>query len=117
MAKILLAEADTDLREILSKVLKDSGHTVTDVRSGEKALELTGKFDLAVIDLTMGRMNGLETMDGLRKVHPNLKVIISSGYAGEAESAINRGAIAFIAKPFTTREMLNLVSSLLQPPA
>ena len=81
---LLLIEDEPVLRKIVANSLTRLGFTVLAAKDGVEAVEVfrqhQGEFRLVLSDLTMPRMDGWETLAALRKLAPNLPVILSSGY-------------------------------------
>jgi len=113
MKRILLVDDEAIVRESVSEWLRDEGYFVACAESGEKALELalTEAFEVAVIDLRMPGIDGIETTKRLKAVHPQVKVIIITAY-GSIENAVlamKSGADDFLAKPFTMDKLLRAI--------
>jgi hypothetical protein len=116
---ILLVEDNLMVLEMVRDLLTGCGHTVLATDNPEEACSLARENSTAVkmlvSDVVMPRMNGPELYDRLRDIIPGLKVLFMSGYAnnvtvhnGTLEEGVN-----FIAKPFTSEELMRRVSSLL----
>lgn len=95
----------------VSMLLESIGHTVTQTTQGEEVLNIVergGAFDLAILDLTVRQgMGANEIARPLRKLSPNLKLIVTSGYDGD-EVLSNYAAHGFdgsLPKPFTLDEL------------
>ncbi len=117
MAKILLIEDQESYRETLEAGLSE-GHEVRAVGSGERALELAAadSFDLAITDLKLGGMSGIEVIRKLKRIDPYLEIIVMTAY-GTVESAVEamkEGAYDYITKPFNLDEFQLLVSNALE---
>jgi DNA-binding NtrC family response regulator len=120
MAKILVIDDDTLIVSYLERILQGAGHKVVTVARGIDAVSQfeVQRPDLVVIDVWMPGQDGFETMRSIRNFDPHSKVIACSGhpsYYGRrvAEVAAERGANAFMAKPFTAQEFLDLVARVL----
>ena len=74
-----------------------------------------GKIDLVILDMIMPGMSGSQTFDKIKEIHPEAKVLLSSGYSieGKARKIINRGCCGFIQKPFTMNELSAKLQNLL----
>ncbi|NQU09436.1 response regulator [bacterium] len=112
--RILLVDDDADFRESLQMLLEQLGHQVKAVGNGAKAVRLFGvlkdETDLILLDYFMPGMNGEETLCHLRRLKPDVKVVLLSG-ADElrirrvfADHALN----AYLRKPFVNQEMLDV---------
>ncbi|MCL9773619.1 response regulator [Vibrio methylphosphonaticus] len=102
--RLLLAEDDTDLREVLTEALIAEGFDVTSCENAEDALD-TAKaqpFDLALLDVVMSGMTGIDALITLRRFQPNIGVIITTAFATVdiAVDAMKKGADEFLTKPF-----------------
>src|SRR4051794_31707276 len=94
---ILLVDDEAGLRRTVRTVLETLGHQVAEARDGPQALELLshGRYDLAFLDLRLGREQGLDLLPELIRVTPNLDVIIITAFATvqTAVEAMRRGAL------------------------
>lgn len=121
MANILVADDDTQMREMITEALKIAGYTVEGVSNGTEALDLLKKkeFDLAIIDIVMPEKDGIGMMRELRRDYPKLKFFAISGggrigptqYLEVAESL---GASRTFVKPFERKEMMKAVAEILK---
>lgn len=119
MAKILIADDDSEIRVTLQKLLQMVGHEVELARDGlEASRQLASEpFDLLVTDIVMPNQEGLESILAARRNHPNLALIAMSGGGRERTESYLRmaesfGAQAVFRKPFSPREMLAKVDEL-----
>ncbi len=116
---ILVADDDEDILALVKAVLERSGHEVVAVGDGAEALATvrTRKPDLAVLDITMPQVDGLEVLRRLRADAETaaLPVVLLSAQAQEAdiERGFVTGASAYIKKPFSPRELVTRVAQLL----
>ena len=119
MARLLVAEDDTDLRLLLRLVLHRAGHQVSEARDGVEALEAMSRetFDVVLLDNLMPRMSGIEVLEAvqlLRRAERPLMVVISAlATRSDIRSYYVRGADDFLAKPFATEELVDKVQMLL----
>jgi signal transduction histidine kinase/CheY-like chemotaxis protein len=99
--RILLVEDNEEVGEFAHSLLSEIGHQVEWVRSGEEALELIeGRdFDVVFSDVVMPGMSGLELAEALRRSHPELSVILTTGYSDEI-AATGAGGRPVILKPY-----------------
>jgi NtrC-family two-component system response regulator AlgB len=102
---ILVIDDDASLRRTLKITLETMGHVVTEASDGTRALDLLGHrlFDVAFLDLHLGREAGLDVLSGLLNLAPGLHVIVITAYATieSAVEAMRRGAFDYLPKPFT----------------
>jgi YesN/AraC family two-component response regulator len=114
--KILICDDEEGVRESLRLILEDD-HDLSFATNGSEAIEKIKKHpaDLVILDIKMPKMSGLETLKKLKKVSPNTKVIIASGYKSveAANEAIKSGASDYIVKPFDTSQILSSINSIL----
>src|SRR5204863_5502762 len=107
---ILVVDDEEIMREILETLLTREGYQVRLASSGEEGLELARAlpFDAAVVDIMMPGLNGIETLDELKRADEDLAVIIITAYASveSAISAMKSGAFDYITKPFKNDEVL-----------
>lgn len=123
-ARILLVEDERDLREILSAALSKEGHEVLVSGNGREALGIvkSNKIDLLLSDVVLGDFNGVELLNGVKRVDPLLPVVLMSGYGTirTAVEAMKLGAFDYLAKPFELEELKRSVERALesrqQPP-
>jgi two-component system response regulator (stage 0 sporulation protein F) len=114
---ILIVDDEEGLREGLSKLLESEGYAVLSAESGEQALQILQQshIDLVLTDMRMPGMDGIELLKKIRERHPNVGVIILTGY-GQIESyieAMNFGAIEYVSKPFKVNELKFIVNKVL----
>ncbi len=71
--------------------------------------------DMVLLDMVMPEMGGGETYDRLKKINPDMKALLSSGYSidGEAKEILNRGCDGFIQKPFSMKELSQGIREIL----
>lgn len=113
--QILLAEDDDGLREILQEYLNKAGRVLHSNKDGQEAIEaLKGAFfDLVITDLMMPGADGIQILKEAKRLHPDVMVIIMTGYASldTAIQAIRGGAYDYIRKPFKLDELEIMVSN------
>ena len=115
---ILVVDDEEIMREILETLLTREGYDVKLASSGEEGLELARAlpFDAAVVDIMMPGINGIETLDELRRFDEDLAVIIITAYASveSAISAMKSGAFDYITKPFKNEEVLVVIRNAME---
>jgi len=115
---ILIIDDEPGLRDFLSQELSREGYQVMTAAGGRQAFHLLKehRFHLAVCDLNMPDMGGLQVLDGLRKTDAEMEVIMMTGYGTIeiAVSAMKKGAYDFIQKPFGLEEFLALVEKSIE---
>lgn len=117
MARILVVEDDPSMNEILVETLSDEGHEVKSALEGKIAIKLAERkpFDLAISDVRLPGMDGVETLTCLKKHDPQLKCIIITGYASADTPvrAIRLKVDDYLFKPFSLEYFLNIVRRVL----
>lgn len=113
---ILLADDEAAVRSLVARILAEEGYCVLEAEDGAHALDLlTGPEGAAVVlvvsDIVMPRMGGRELAGGIARLRPGLPVLLVSGYDDHA-GQLPEG-VAFLAKPFSPRELRVLVAALL----
>jgi len=123
VARVLIAEDDTAVREFVSRALAHGGHEVETVNDGLEALSvLDGEaFDLLITDIVMPNLDGIELALKVAKEHPAMPVLLMTGYAAERQRAHNLDELIqdVITKPFTLREICDAAEAALatrEPP-
>ena len=110
---VLVVDDEKIMREILESLLTREGCTVTLASSGEEAVEIakTTPFDVAVVDIMMPGIDGIQTLEALKQIDQNLPVIIITAYGTAANTrlAFKSGAFDFIEKPFKNDDVLVVV--------
>jgi CheY-like chemotaxis protein len=115
--KILIVDDSQELLEVICEYLETSGYTVQKTTASLDALRLveTTGYDVIVSDIHMPVMDGLELMARIKCRHPGLPVVLITGYSvSEARKiALEKGADAFVAKPFHMKELIDVLAGLL----
>jgi len=112
---ILIVDDEADIRELISGILDDEGYETRTAKDSDTALaEIEARRpSLIILDIWLqgSRLDGLEILEVVKKLHPELPVVIISGHGNieTAVSAIKLGAYDFISKPFETDKLLILV--------
>jgi DNA-binding NtrC family response regulator len=106
---LLIVEDDPDFRETCARWMVRKGHSVATAANGHEALELCDRrtFDVAVVDMNMPGLTGLEVLDRMKSAQAETEVIILTGQ-GTIESAVNAmklGACDYLTKPFPLDEL------------
>lgn len=108
---ILLVDDEDVILEVNEKIMQSLGYKVLSANSGKGAVEIykqnQDKIDIVVLDMIMPDIGGGEAYELLRKINPDAKVILSSGYSinGQASEILARGCRGFIQKPFNITDL------------
>lgn len=117
MAKVLLIDDDAELVELLKEYLEQDGFEVAAAHDGETGLAhaLTGAFEIAVMDVMMPRMNGVETLRQLRAKSP-LPVLMLTARGDDTDRilGLELGADDYVPKPCTPRELSARIRAILR---
>ena len=101
--RVLIVDDEVAYAALLAKRMQLRGMVTRPVNGGQAALQALrgGEFDVALLDLKMENMDGIETLKVFRVIDPELKVIILTGHGGEAEAkqCITLGAFDYLLKP------------------
>ena len=111
--KILIVDDEPDIALILKLQLEDAGYRTVRARDGMDALECLARetFELILLDIKMPRMDGMQVLGRIMEKHGNDAVIMMTAHGNEdiAVDAMKKGAIDYIAKPFSTEEIVKKV--------
>ena len=116
---ILLVDDEVQVLAVCTRMLEILGYAVLEAKNGRGAVEIykanKDKVDLVLLDMIMPDMGGGEAYDRMKKINPNVKVLLSSGYSieGQATEILERGCDSFIQKPFDLKELSGKVGELL----
>lgn len=101
--RVLVVDDEQNLRELLRAELTNRGHEVVACASGREALRAVEKttFDAAILDLKMPGMSGIELLQHLKQIAPDIEAVIQTGYATQetAIEALRLGAFDYVTKP------------------
>ncbi len=119
MSKILIIEDEAAIRRVLSKILSEESDTyiVEDAEDGLAGLEKikNNDYDLVLCDIKMPKMDGVEVLEAVKKIKPEIPMVMISGH-GDMETAIQTmrlGAFDYISKPPDLNRLLNTVRNAL----
>jgi len=120
VGRILVVDDEAMVRDLVATSLRRRGHEVLEACNGRQALEIYAAqgdtIDLVLLDLVMPELAGEEALARLLEVDPGARVCLVSGYAEGTAAESNRelGATGFLAKPFTVRQLADLVQNALE---
>ncbi|WP_395066297.1 sigma-54-dependent transcriptional regulator [Flavobacterium sp.] len=119
MSKILIIEDEASIRRVLTKILSEENDTyqVEEAEDGVQGLEKikNNDYDLVLCDIKMPKMDGEELLEAVKKIKPEIPMVMISGH-GDMETAINTmrlGAFDYISKPPDLNRLLNTVRNAL----
>lgn len=117
MARILIADDEEHILEVMMDVLEAAGHNVVGVADGAEAVQQfrTKSFDVALLDVVMPRLDGYHAAQLIRGFpHPPKIIIVTSrDYDGDKHALQAAGADAYLPKPFANKDLLTVVENLL----
>jgi DNA-binding NtrC family response regulator len=119
MANILLIEDESAIRRVLSKILSEENknYNVSEAGDGLEGIELIrdNDYDLVLCDIKMPKMDGVEVLEAMKKIKPEIPIVMISGH-GDLDTAVNTmrlGAFDYISKPPDLNRLLNTVRNAL----
>ena len=116
-ARLLLVDDEVGYLEVLSKRLTRRGFRVTTASSGAEAIRAlrNWEFDLAVVDLKMEDMDGIEVLKVFKRMDPSLQVIMLTGHGSEraAREGISQGAFDYLIKPVGLKRLVEVINAAL----
>ncbi len=117
MDKILVVDDEKGVCHSFRKILGRQGYEVITASDGTEAIEMSGRENpsLVIMDVTMPKMDGLETLQRLKSLYPGLVIIIMTAYSSseKAITAMKYGAYDYLTKPFNNDRLLSLVKKAL----
>ena len=117
--RILFADDDAALREVVTNQLLVQGYEVDQADNGEKAVEMLrgGNYDVMLLDINMPGKSGIDVLKCIKDEGLNCQVIMLTGRVGFsiATETIKLGAVEYITKPFTLEYLLASIERVLSP--
>lgn len=116
---VLAVDDEEMVRELLSDILVGAGHRVITASDGREALEVFREhwpvIDLVILDMVMPHLDGRQTFQAMQATHPQVRVLLASGYSVEKMELEMRedGVLGFVQKPFEENTLLNKVREVL----
>jgi len=114
---ILVIDDEEVMRDVLSSILTGAGYHVTVAEDGTQGLALArkGSYDAAIVDVMLPEMGGLEVLEEVKKIDPDLVVLMITAFASveTAITAMKKGAFDYVAKPFKHEEVLHILRNAL----
>jgi DNA-binding NtrC family response regulator len=116
--RILIVDDDENIRKVLQAILEEEGYIVEAVDTAKKGIERSEKsfYNVALIDIRLPDMEGIELLAKMRDTKPKMRKIIVTGYPTlqNAVAAVNKGADAYIMKPFDVEKILKTITEQLK---
>jgi len=116
--RILVVDDDESIRKVLATILEEKGYVVDTAENGKEAIEKSNAkfYNLALIDIRLPDMEGTQLLTALKETTPKMVKIIITGYPSlqNAVEAVNKGADAYILKPFNMDSVLNTIQEHLK---
>jgi len=117
LSNVLVIDDDEGTRNLFSTVLADAGFLVEAVENGKEAIKMCkkGPFDIALIDIELPDIKGIELLKTLRELQPKMVKIIVTGHPSieNAVKSVNEKADGYILKPVNIPEMLEMIKKIL----
>ncbi len=115
--KVLVIDDELDLCRLFERILGKEGYSVILAYNGFEGIKRIedSKPDVIILDLKMPKMNGMEALRNIRKVHKDVPIIILTGYgsAGTVREAVDLNVYEYISKPFKTEVIKRVVREAL----
>ncbi len=112
---VLLVDDDNGIRFTLEGIIEDEGYAVCGAADGYQAIELVKEthFHWVFMDIRMPGLNGVETYLEIKKISPESKVVMMTGFSVEAlvKKALEEGVFAVLYKPLPVEQLLDLLKS------
>jgi len=110
---------EPNILEVTEAMLQTMGYNVLTAADGQEAISIfenkAQTVDLTILDIIMPGASGGETFDRIKEVHPDARVLLSSGYSikGEAQKIMDRGCDGFIQKPYNLEKLSEKLQQIL----
>ena len=115
--KVLVLDDEQIVLDSITRILGEENYDVQTSRSGKDAIETLkhGGFDILITDLKMPEMDGLEAMESLSDIDPDLSMIMVTAYptVDTAVDAMKMGAVDYLRKPFTPEQLVDLATKVM----
>jgi len=112
-ARIIVVDDDEDIRKVLKTILEEEGYVVDTAENGKEAIKKSKVkfYNLALIDIRLPDMEGTKLLSAIKETTPKMVKIMITGYPSlqNAIEAVNKGADAYILKPFDMGKVLNKI--------
>jgi two-component system response regulator PilR (NtrC family) len=116
-ARILVVDDNESIRKVLTMILEEEGYAVDVAKNGREAIQKCKVkfYNLALIDIRLPDIKGVKLLTRMKDTTPTMRKIIITGYPSlkNAVEALNRGAHAYVMKPFDVTKVLELIKEQL----
>jgi DNA-binding NtrC family response regulator len=116
--RILIVDDDESIRKVLAAVLEENGYMIDAAEDGKEAIEKTDKnfYNLALVDIRLPDIEGSKLIAMMKETTPRMRKIIITGFPSlqNAVEALNKGADAYIIKPFDMDKVLQTIKEQLK---
>ncbi|MDP8260238.1 MAG: response regulator [Candidatus Gygaella obscura] len=112
--EILIVDDEPVIRSLFQDLLTDEGYGVDSANNGQEAVDKVKekKFDISFMDVHMPVMNGLEALIEMKKIQPDLMIVMTDSYPDKLVlESEKKGALTCIHKPFNIKEILDLIKN------
>jgi CheY-like chemotaxis protein len=119
MSKILIADDEDSMRQLVARAIAMDGHEIVTAQDGAEALEILtradGQFDLLLTDIQMPVMDGIALALSVARDFPDLTILLMTGFADQRERASNLNALVHdvVTKPFSVADIRTAVADAL----
>jgi len=116
--RLLLVDDEAGFVDVMERRLQKRDISVTSALNGTQAIQVLRRndFDVAVVDLKMEDMDGIEVLKVFRKMAPNMPVIMLTGHGSEvaAEEGITQGASSYLTKPCSLEDLVDAIHKAIE---
>ncbi len=118
--RVLIIDDEDVVRGVLSEMLDGMGHSVYEASNGAEGVALYKEnwreIDIVIVDMIMPRMNGRDAFLEMKKVNPDIRAILSSGFSldEESQSMLTEGVMGFIHKPYRKDELMEKMAEIIK---
>ncbi len=116
--RILVVDDEESIRKVLTTILEEEGYVVDTVKNGGQAIEKSNTrfYNLALIDIRLPDIEGTKLLTAMKETTPKMVKIIVTGYPTlhNAVEAVNKGADAYVLKPFKMENVLQIIREQLK---
>ena len=116
---ILLIDDEEIVRDVGSQMLEAFGYNIYEAGNGKQAIKIFqdkhDEIQLVILDMIMPEMGGKEVFEKIKKIKPDIKVLLSTGYNADSQAAeiMDKGCNGFIQKPFNMKELASKIKEVI----